>query len=575
MNEKNLEVLAELKKHLFGQTTVNKSVNPAKTEPVVRATDKPKAKTLAKGASKPLKQSKRQKNAAKKKKIQTAKAAAKAASNNPPKQKSKRVAGPKHTLISDGSKNILKPAKTQILINSVAEFKPKFDAKHMFNTPSWFHSGHNQQHPNQKEGRLGSISVRIGVDLGTAFTKVAVKIGLDTLIIDWSALTGHSDPNSRNLLPGIVAKTPNEHYCWQNFATNTLLTNLKLPLLDESKLEQCPVGSVAYLALVICYVRAAIYRHPEFGVKLAQRNIRWELNIGCATEPHDKIQIVKRMEHVALVAWHLASIKDLSENNIHSLWSENLDLAGLECSPQVVPEFIAQIASYLTSPQLKEGLHMLVDVGAATLDVATFNVVKNREEYSIDIPIFFSKVINHGTHFLNLHRHMACNLPASWDDTLPVPAIGDFAKNNRLDRALAESADSAFLKMLVDTILSVIRSTKTSLKGDPNSQAWQTGLPVFVTGGGAASAIYQSSILRVEQRFKEYYQENHRFRLVQYNMNALKYKSLKNTIDGRLTVAVGLTEDAESIARIIPSRDIQALQRVEGQHLDHQVLYAK
>lgn len=579
MDEKNLVLLAELKKQISEQKSVVKGVITNQDESANKVKSRAKTKVLSADAPVSKQQPKKEqfkKTKSPKKNNRKAKNSLVKGAAKP--QKIKQIKHPPLILISNlplKSKPACTPVKLGYLTNTSAEFKPKFDAKHNFTLPSWFCSGQQLQHPEQQTNTARPIMVRIGIDFGTAFTKVAAKVGLDTVIIDWSPLTGKTDSNSRNLLPGIVAKAVNGQYCWEDFTANTLLTNLKLPLLNEGNLEQCPVASIAYLALVICYTRAAMYQHPEYGRKLASSNLRWELNIGCATEPHDKIHIVKRIEKVALLAWHLSSKNDLSDDLITSLWHKSLGLGGLEALPGVVPEFIAQIASYLSSPQLREGLHILVDVGAATLDVASFNVVQDRENYSVKIPIFFSRVVKQGTHFLNLHRHTQLGLTPSWDDTLQIQSRHQFAMDNHLDALAVEKVDLQFKKAVVDTIYCVIKNTKTSLKGDPNSTAWQSGLPVFLTGGGSAFELYKGAIGAVEQTFKNNYQLYHHFRLVPYNTNALRYSSLNEQVDGRLTVALGLTEDAESIARIIPSRDICDLQRGEKQSLSHNELYAK
>ncbi|WP_417706267.1 hypothetical protein [Rheinheimera aquimaris] len=571
MNEASLELLAALKKTLSEQG--------AKIDATVSVAQKQKNPVASVNAPKQAKQPK----PAKSKKANSASKPKRPDGNSIAKKRKNRKSvkpfvSPRPALISDfqpAPKKQVAMVEPLILSNSSAEFKPKFNVKHRFTVPEWFNSGQLLQHPDQQENTVRPITVRIGIDFGTAFTKVAVKIGLDTLIIDWSALTGVIDLSSRNLLPGIVTKAVDGQYSWQNFNKGTVLTNLKLPLLSDGSLEQSPSASIAYLAYVIRYTRAAVYKHPEFGRKLALSNIRWELNVGCATEPHDKIQIVEKIQKVALVAWHLSSKNDLSDGLITSLWHKSLGLAGLEALPGVVPEFIAQIAGYLSSPQLREGLHILVDVGAATLDVASFNVVQDRENHSVKIPIFFSRVVKQGTHFLNLHRHTQLSLTPSWDDTSLIQSRHQFAKDNNLDVLAVEKVDLQFKKAVVDTIYYVIKNTKTSLRGDPNSIAWESGLPVFLTGGGSAFDLYKSAIGAAEQLFKNNYQLNHRFRLVPYDTNTLRYSSLKEHVDGRLTVALGLTEDAESIARIIPSRDIFALERCEKLLKSHSELYAK
>lgn len=155
-------------------------------------------------------------------------------------------------------------------------------------------------------------------------------------------------------------------------------------------------------AEVIRYSRAFLYRHPEVGRKLANRTLRWELNIGCPTEPHENPLVVERFRHVARTAWWLAGRDDLDAAIIRTAWDRRDLDTGLETEPGVVPEFVAQIAGYLRSPQVNDGLHALVDVGAATLDVATFNVVLPRDGNSAPrIPIFFSAVKPLGTHFLS------------------------------------------------------------------------------------------------------------------------------------------------------------------------------
>jgi hypothetical protein len=52
-----------------------------------------------------------------------------------------------------------------------------------------------------------------------------------------------------------------------------------------------------------------------------------------------------------------------------------------------------------------------------------------------------------------------------------------------------------------------------------------------------------------------------------------KFPQFGTEIGGRLTVAIGLTEDAENIARVVPHRDIEPITRTVKGRVDHTELY--
>ena len=581
MDEKNLALLAEYKKQISKQDDTlqlnhRKKVEPAESNIFI----KPKAKVLAEDApvSRPVPKMEQIKHPIKAKKKK--KKSARNEMKNAPKVKQKPIKNINHPELHliqniklvDKSKN--RPVSTGVSISTDEKFIPKFDAKHRFTTPEWFQEGKALQHPSQQVDVSRPISIRIGIDFGTAFTKVAVKVGFETVIVDWSKLTGQTATSKCHLLPGIIAKTAGGEYCWQDFTSNSLLTNLKLPLLSETNHSQCPAASIAFLAFVIRYTRAEIYQRTELAPRLMQSKIRWELNIGCATEPFDKNFVVEHLRKVAMTAWFFAAADSVSEHAVEQVWQQQLGLSGLEAPPEVTPEFIAQIAGYLMSPQLKDDLHLLIDVGAATLDVASFNVVQEREQYSVTIPIFYSKVVNLGTHFLQFNRYQQLGLAPSWDDTLPVKDSLDFAKGEKLSASEVKAVDEAFIQSVVDTILQVVFVTKRSRKGVPDCPSWRVGLPVFLTGCGATNPLYVRALERVAETFKRSYPLLDRFRFIPYS-TSLTSNSHISSIDARLSVAIGLTEDAAKIARIIQTNEIEDLERGEKTSPSHTEIYAK
>ena len=455
-------------------------------------------------------------------------------------------------------------------------FKPRIDDRCALNMPEWSDVGRSLQHPEHLGQRPTPMAVRIGVDFGTAFTKVAIRAGVDLVTVEWSAVTGDDSETGRYVVPGFVVRAPNGEFCWQRFTEADIRGNLKLPVVEIAGTDECPIASVAYLALVIRYARAFLYRSTDIGRRLAGRSLRWELNIGCPTEPHENPKVVQVFRRIAETAWQLATREHLYESDITTAWKTAETDIGLETEPGVVPEFVAQIAGYLGSPQVKEGLHALIDIGAATLDVATFNVVMRNDRASPPrIPIFFSAVRPLGTHYLRHNRHSRLDLDLSWNDATPVESADDFGQRNGkiLDEVVA--VDEEFVGQIVRCIFGVIDGTRTNVRGDPRSAAWREGLPIFVTGGGSNCVLYRQAIEVVQRevsvRVKQRLGSSKHFRLIELSPTSGNTRRIEAS--DRLTVALGLTEDAENIASVVPHRDIEPITQGTKERVDHTDLY--
>lgn len=456
-------------------------------------------------------------------------------------------------------------------------FKPLIDDGCVLNMPEWGDIGRSLQHPEHRGERSTPMAVRVGVDFGTAFTKVAIRAGVDLVPVEWAAVTGDDSETGRYVIPGFVVRAPDGEFCWRRLTEADIRGNLKLPVIEMAGTDECPLTTVAYLALVIRYARAFLYRNAEIGRKLVGRSLRWELNIGCPTEPHENPKVVDVFRRIARTAWLLAAEDRLVEQDVLSAWSLADCAIDLEAEPGVVPEFVAQITGYLGSPQVKEGLHALIDIGAATLDVATFNVVLRNDRASPPrIPIFFSAVRPFGTHYLRHNRHSRLGLDLSWNDAAPVESPDDFGQRNGKPLDEVVEVDEEFIGQVVRCIIGVIDATRTNARGDPRSPAWREGLPIFVTGGGANCDLYRQAIEEVQRevrlRVSQRPGSSTHFRLIELNLTSGNSRRIEAG-DRRLTVALGLTEDAENIARVVPHRDIEPITYGTPERVDHTDLY--
>jgi hypothetical protein len=417
------------------------------------------------------------------------------------------------------------------------------------------------------------MTVRIGVDFGTAFTKVAIRAGVDLVPVEWSAVTGDVSEMGRYVVPGFVVRAPNGEFCWRRLEDADIRTNLKIPIIEMDGSDECPIASVAFLALVIRYSRAFLYRKTEIERKLVGRSLRWELNIGCPTKPHENPKIIRCFQRIAQAAWILAAESSVYEKDVKAAWDLVADCkTDLEAEPGVVPEFVAQIAGYLGATQVREGLHALIDIGAATLDVATFNVVLEKDQASPPrISIFFSAVDPLGTHYLSHNRHFRLNLDLSWNDATPVESPEEFGKQNNKSPNDVIAVDKEFIRKIVRCIIDVIDGTRTNRRGYPNSEAWQEGLPIFVTGGGANCKLYRQAIEKVEQNVKKSLGTPTNFRLIELTPTSESAQQIE--AGHRLTVALGLTEDAEDIALVVPHHEIEEITQPMRERVDHWDLY--
>lgn len=456
-------------------------------------------------------------------------------------------------------------------------FRPRLDGQSLLVMPDWGNTGRALQHPEHLGLNSTPMVVRIGVDFGTAFTKVAIKAGVDLVPIDWSAVTKDDAELGRYVVPGFVVRSSEGEYVWQNLTNADVKGNLKLPLIQIDAFDECPIATVAFLALVIRYSRAYLYQNKEIGRKLIGRSLRWELNIGCPTEPNEDPKVVDLFRRIARTSWLLAGEERLFEQDVLAAWNLDGYETGLETEPGVVPEFVAQIAGYLKSSQAKAGLHALIDIGAATLDVATFNVViqNNNDESSLCIPIFFSAVRPLGTHYLNHNRYSGLNLDLTWNDAAPVESSDIYAKKINIQKHLIDAIDNEFTNKVAHCINVVINGTRTNVHGDPNSSAWREGLPIFITGGGSNSSLYRDAIEAVNKQLIESLAKqagsSKRFRLIELTATIETAQNIHDL--SRLTVAIGLTEDSDNIARVVPHRDIEPITYEHRKRVDHTELY--
>ncbi len=379
-------------------------------------------------------------------------------------------------------------------------------------------------------------AVYLGFDFGTALTKVAVRIADFVFFIPWKELTG----NVGYLLPGRLSTTNNG----ASVPGIGQIRALKEPFLPGNvAAEDDHVRAVEFLSAALRFARAWLFdNHPNL---VRSYSLAWNLRIGCPTNLFEADDSKDLYQRLAAAAWVASQTDSLATGEI----VRRILRKGVEDSDTgldeltAVPEFVAQITSYSHSPQRADGLHQLVDCGAGTVDVVTFNVFRHPNFFEDRYPIWSSDVKPKGTRFL-MEGYLGGEWD-QWDTDAPVPNQAELRNSYGVNQAKLLQVESSFQADLSQVIYNILRFTKQ--KRYPTAPEWQQGLPVFVCGGGSACRVYLNSV-KIGCRKIPVTPLRKGFPLPEN----LPQKDISLELFSRLSVAYGLTFDS---GRIFPARE--------------------
>ena len=339
----------------------------------------------------------------------------------------------------------------------------------------------------------------IGLDFGTAFTKSIVRFrALDAYPINWQNAISTDEPY---LLPSLFSEKP-DGTCVLGCLDDAIVhENIKMGIL-ESNSKEASIVSVTFLALVLRYIRHELLINNVSIFK--NYDIEWDLNIGLPTNHWDNASLKSTYQHIARCAWALSELgSDISIQKARDIFTSiNLSSCALNNhNIGIFPEFIAQISSYVKSPQRRQEsyLHLLVDIGAGTVDIVTFNVHAINEE---DIfPIFEADVCKLGVHyFIKALASESENPPSAWMDQDAQGDLNNLAGKYSIPLNKLTSVYDFFANTIGVKIKTVLGTTKRQRY--PNAPAWVSGIPTIFSGGGCHISVYQNAMQNVKANYK-------------------------------------------------------------------------
>lgn len=394
----------------------------------------------------------------------------------------------------------------------------------------------------------------IGLDFGTAFTKVVIGEQRIRYAIPF---TSFSYKNNPYLLPSILSILDENDECilGETIGAKTVIDDLKMRLINGDFSDDTKIYIVSYLSLVLRYSRGWLLdtQKKTYQDKL----LIWYVNIGLPTDSYDNTKLSDLYADLIQTAWTVSVLPGpVSLGRVRD-YINKVDIKKAKLPPPYkyrlldrglinqFPEFAVQLVGYVRSPRRQESLHMLIDVGAGTLDITTFNIYKNQEEEDL-YPIFAQDVKPLGARFLMIHRQKtngieSNKIPSSFDK---IPTDESFAKSVNISIEQLQNYDIPFSNLINSLINGILKYTKE--KRYRKATQWENGIPTFFCGGGASIDFYQHI-------FSEFQLKRPPYKIIPMQLDKpsdLNAPELPDNSYNRLSVAYGLSFDPYDIGEI-------------------------
>ena len=348
-----------------------------------------------------------------------------------------------------------------------------------------------------------------------------------------------------------------------------LMRNQLVPAVNaraDGERYDAKVVALGFLALALREARRWFI--STHGALYGQYDLRWTFNIGLPSADFADKELCLTYHKVAKAAWMLS----LQTGKLHLLTASGLldspaRWDGLDdrdtAEIKEIPEVAAEVAGYARSTERPEGLHILVDVGATTLDVCSFNL--HELEGDDCYALFTADVQRLGASML-YHQRVAAvrhavddHVKALWDEYDPVSAMAESAAAysphpnsisesiNHHDREYSGACSRMIWKTLVD-----LKTRRV-----PRSPRWQSVMPLFLSGGGSVMQFYRSFIESVSTRLKGFYHPCEGIRVLSLpKPENLEAEVNENTYH-RLAVAWGLSYPQTDIGQVVRPSEIE------------------
>jgi len=440
-----------------------------------------------------------------------------------------------------------------------------------------------------RNGRKKEIcDMVIGVDFGTSCTKMVIRspfrIGGRAYAVHFGSV---SHPSSPYLLPSALWVDKRGQVSLSEMQNGFYLRDIKYHLMRAEPVVAIsgPVHKASYDAesIAVAFLAKALRYARKWFMETQQAlysdfRLRWAVNLGLPSADYADTVLCERYRRIASAAWYLS----LSDGSI-TLELANKALAefmdwnptdAVDAEVKAIPEVAAEVVGYARSPLRDEGLHMLVDIGASTLDVCSFILHEKDgddcyELLTADVQELGAMVL-YRTRLECVREYTEQYLNKLWRYCDPVSPIPDKVTEYRPPHSSLKKeyvkSDDEYRRRCFRAVWNTLVEVRT--RRYPRAPRWRDEFPVFIAGGASEMPSYRQMIDSVSERLKELYQGCQGL----CTLSLRKPESLQADVNDndyhRLAVAWGLSfpdTDIGSVTRPAEISDVPPRDRTDWQ----------
>lgn len=414
-------------------------------------------------------------------------------------------------------------------------------------------------------GTKHELDLIIGFDFGTSTSKIVIRIPARQDFCTYADFYAYPQvvDGKEFLLPTQVWYSPTKgQYSLRHKEGWKEINGLKEKLIEESKTGKIDLKShcdtIAYLALVMRHVREDVLSRHYRIIKEHRSNV-WSLNIGVPSVEDGENFIYSIFGKLATTAWSVSQMPTemVTKECIKAQLVMNVRP---ECNINAMPEIVGATMGYKNSDRHRQGTHMMIDVGASTVDVCSFYIFDSEAESIFGI--LDSSVELAGADKLHESRlesmfGMIVELETKLKDeirrSMKLPSrskyeiCGDYIER-RLD-----CADQKHMERIVGSMSRSFAAVKQRRNPLDNNVSKGGTMPIMLFGGGIRDRTFRSKIEDVAKGIRASLGINC---ICIDDASHVLLDTLNDADKARMVVAWGLSYQELDIGKILQPHDL-------------------
>ena len=401
----------------------------------------------------------------------------------------------------------------------------------------------------------------MGIDFGTAATKIVVRAVANKESLQDDYVCAADFGKVSELSPSCLLQTA----LWTDGNIAALekrdgcrrSTDMKIRLMRGESDARGMVETVAYLAAAIRYARAQFADNNSSLLKDTDEKWRYNIGIPADLESENQQPMRGNYHRVASAAVMLA------ESSIPiSIKSARDEIASERSCGRItfVPEVVAQAVGYVRGQGAIEGINVMIDVGAWTLDVCAFILLDVRKGDKARFHVHTAKVRELGCIPLHQKRAAAVKRAVDFNPSRPLPPPKAYADESGREIGRVEAIDAGFGRECADCAQWVLGEMK---RLNPTDRFWRERIAFIVCGGGCHVDPFKSVSRQTWKRFaRPANTEDQAIHITVKKPQDLDADGIDDDNYHRLSVAWGLSHP--DIHHTLPSGEVA---RVKGRDI--------